>query len=66
MSDRKIEPREGIEVFVNERGTISIKQEYLDDEDTSVVVVHPDDVDRLIEFLKDTKIEALSIIKDKP
>lgn len=57
MAERKIQARDGIEVFVNQGGTISIKQDnMLDDEE--IVIVHPDDVDRLIEFLRDAKEEA--------
>jgi hypothetical protein len=46
----RIEPRPGIEVFTNKGGEISIKQIDVDSDD--VVVVHPDDVERLIEMLR--------------
>jgi hypothetical protein len=63
MSDRTIEPRDGIEVFVNKGGRISIKQEQLSayhgELEDVIVVVHPDDAPRLIEFLEDARQEAL-------
>lgn len=55
----KIPSRPGLEVFVNEGGTISIKQEEHDED--SIVVVHPGDVDRLVELLQVAKAEALEV-----
>ena len=55
----RIEPRPGLEVFLNEGGRISIKQIAWNDED-AMVVVHPDDVPRLIELLK----QQLSMIAE--
>jgi len=49
----KLDTRYGIEVFWNESGSISMQQ--LDTDDDGVVVVHPDDVDRLIDILKRTR-----------
>jgi SOS-response transcriptional repressor LexA len=47
----KIEPRPGLEVFTNQGGLITLKQEDPLGDDDHIVVVHPDDVDRLVEFL---------------
>jgi hypothetical protein len=59
MSDRVIPARDGIEVFLNESGTISIKQEdSMGHDEPCIVVVHPDDVDALVSFLQDVKQEA--------
>lgn len=44
----KLEPREGLEVYVNEQGSISIKQYVPWDDDPQVVVFHPDDAKWLI------------------
>lgn len=44
----KLEPREGLEVYVNEQGSISIKQEVHWDDEPQVVVFHPDDAKWLI------------------
>ena len=57
MGDWKIDTRDGLEVFLNDAGTISIKQDAAY-EDPSLVVVHPDDVDRLIGFLQAARDEA--------
>lgn len=47
----KLEPREGLEVYVNELGTISIKQENEWDDEPQVVVFHPDDAKWLIDAI---------------
>ena len=64
----KIPPRPGLEVFVNEGGTVSIKQIEsgypIDDE--SIVIVHPDDVPRLIKMLEEARDEAASFVPDEP
>ena len=53
MSDsQKIEPRLGLEVYTNELGTISIKQDDPLADYEMVVVVHPEDVDRLCSMLR--------------
>jgi hypothetical protein len=48
--------RSGLEVFVNEIGTITIRQDVdgrdVSTEDEPVVVVHPDDVSNLIRALE--------------
>lgn len=60
MTERRIPPREAIEVFVNENDTISIKQISLMGQDDCVVAVHPEDVPRLIQFLEETREEILN------
>lgn len=48
-----IHPRPGVEVYVNEGGTISIKQLPVSEADgEQIVAVHPDDLDELITILK--------------
>lgn len=47
----KLEPREGLEVYVNESGNISIKQEVSWDDEPQVVVFHPDDAKWLIDAI---------------
>lgn len=57
----RIEPRSGLEVFVNKRGLISIAQveaNTVPADEPSIVVVHPEDVPRLIEMLKRVAREA--------
>lgn len=54
----RIEPRAGLDVFVNHNGTISIAQiTELPDPEDPLVVVHPDDVPQLIRMLKTTLAE---------
>jgi hypothetical protein len=55
----RIEPRPGLEVFVNKSGTVSISQitDTFPNEDP-IVTVHPDDVPQLIRMLKATATEA--------
>jgi hypothetical protein len=53
MNDkRRIEPRPGLEVFPNEGGTISIKQIGALAGDEQIVVVHPEDVPKLVAMLE--------------
>ena len=57
----RIEPRSGLEVFLNKAGLISIAQveaNTVPADEPSVVVVHPGDVPRLIEMLKRVAREA--------
>jgi hypothetical protein len=46
--------RPALEVFVNEIGTITIRQD-ADGEEEPVVVVHPDDVSSVIRALEDAR-----------
>ena len=55
MSEFKVPTRDGFEVFPNQSGNISIKQDNPDD--PQIVVVHPDDIDTLIGFLNESKTE---------
>lgn len=59
----KIEPREGIEVYLNKAGGICIRQEsnYTDD---PVIFVHHEDVPRLIEHLEAVRQEALDFVPE--
>jgi hypothetical protein len=59
MTTRRIAPRDGIEVFVNERDTITLSQESQMGEDPATVEVHPEDVEKLVGFLKDAKRELM-------
>lgn len=54
----KLEPREGLEVFVNENGTVSIKQEVHWDEEAQIIVVHPDDAKWLVNAILKVAEEA--------
>jgi hypothetical protein len=49
--------RPALEVFVNESGTITIRQD-ADGEEEPVVVVHPDDVSSVIRALEDARSKA--------
>lgn len=61
----KIEPRLGVEVYVNQENTISIAnpdQENKHGEVQDVIVrIHPDYVDAVIEALQKCKAEILKI-----
>jgi hypothetical protein len=48
--------RAGLEVFINEGNTISLKQDDWPDEDV-VIAVHPDDVPRLISLLQEARAQ---------
>lgn len=55
----RIEPRPGIEVFVNKSGTVSIAQITRDfPNEDPIVTVHADDVPQLIRMLKGVAKEA--------
>jgi uncharacterized protein YlxW (UPF0749 family) len=58
MPKMNIPSRDGIAVFVNEGGTISIQQDRPLGDESDIVVVHPSDVQQLIEFLEAAKAEA--------
>jgi len=59
-NELRIEPRPGLEVFHNKGGRISIRQIDWTDAEEVIVVVHPDDVPRLIELLN----KQLSMISE--
>jgi hypothetical protein len=54
---RIIEERREVEVYVGQKGHVCIKQLNYNDEEM-LVLLHPDDVPRLIEFLKESQAEA--------
>jgi hypothetical protein len=56
-----IPPRPGLKVFVNRSNLISIEQIDADDPEAPIVVVYPDDVDRLISLLQNARQEAASL-----
>jgi hypothetical protein len=66
---QKIASRPGLEVYTNQEGTISISQDDPLGNDDRLVVVHPDDVDRLCEMLTSQRdamaAEAAEIEKQK-
>ena len=54
---RIIEERREVEVYVGQKGHVCIKQ--VDFEGTEMtVVMHPDDVPRMIDYLKESQAEA--------
>lgn len=57
---RVIEERKEIEVYAGQKGHVCIKQANWPDED-SLIVMHPDDVTSLIQYLKDAQAEAYVI-----
>jgi hypothetical protein len=57
--ERKVEPRDGFEVYISKANNICIKQVNLLDGET-VIIIHPDDVTKLIEFLQDAHQETLA------
>jgi hypothetical protein len=61
-----IEERKEVEVYAGDMGHVCIKQNGYPDED-SIIVVHPDDVSTLIQFLQEAQAEAYLIrVAEKP
>ena len=60
MSEWVIPMRDGIEVFVNKGGLISLKQLSEDPNSDVIVAVEPDDVPKLIRFLEAARQEAMN------
>lgn len=54
---RVIEERREIEVYAGQKGHVCIKQEDYKGEEM-LVIVHPDDVPRLIDYLREAQAEA--------
>jgi|GEM_PF-3242868 len=54
----KIEPREGVEVYVSVKCNVIIKQETSFGE--NMIIIHPDDVPKVIEFLQEALQQALN------
>ena len=59
----KIEPREGVEVYVGQNGHVCIKQESMSQEEM-IVVLHHEDIPKLIEYLEVVRQEALDFVPD--
>lgn len=59
MVTRKIPARDGLEVLVNDRGTITLRQELQMSEEPSTIEVHPEDVERLVSHLLDARAEVM-------
>lgn len=57
---RVIEERKEVEVYAGQRGHVCIKQIDFKEEEM-LVLLHPDDVPRLIEYLKEAQAEAYVI-----
>jgi hypothetical protein len=62
METRKIEPRDGAEVYVGAKGHVCIKQVTAMDE--SIVILHRDDIPELIQHLQATYQEALDFVPE--
>ncbi len=62
MEVRKIEPRDEIQVYVGARGHVCIKQIKCDEE--SIVIVHREDVEQLINHIKAVYQEAMDFVPE--
>jgi hypothetical protein len=56
-----IERRDEIEVYAGEKGHVCIKQEGALGEEDDLVILHPEDVPRLISFLQRVRQQAVEI-----
>lgn len=65
MKDMRIDPRPGLEVFVNQSGSITIAQIEIDRAEQNLVIVHPDDVPRLIEMLQIARKNAADFVSNE-
>jgi hypothetical protein len=65
MSDMQIPQRDAIKVFVTERSTISISQERPLDDEPDVIEVHPGDVEQLVNFLQQAKVQAEAALAEE-
>lgn len=63
--ERKMHRRDGLEVYINAAGTISIEMESPIGDENDIIAVHPDDLETLIGFLRETKLEIEAIQKDE-
>lgn len=61
----KIPPRDGVEVFVNQGGGVTIKQETMYDGEATISL-HLDEVLQLIELLKKVHQDALDFAAEEP
>ena len=57
---RIIEERQQVEVYAGDKGHVCVKQNGYP-EDDSIIIVHPDDVTKLIQFLQEAQAEAYLI-----
>lgn len=62
---RKIEPKEGVEIFVNKKCGITIRQESLYDQEENLVVIQKEDIPLFIEHLQAVYQEALECEPDE-
>ena len=62
---RQIESRDGLEVYASDAGLVCIKQVPTIAEE-QIVFIHPDDIDLLIDHLKEMQAEAYEIRKNPP
>jgi hypothetical protein len=56
----KIEPRAGLEVFINQRNYITIMTVDGTHGEKEMVQIHPDDIEALIEGLKEEKADFVA------
>ena len=56
IMERRIEPTDGLEIFANQSGTISIKQDTALGEE-NLVIIQPAHVDLIIKWLKEVAEE---------
>ena len=59
----KIEPREGVEVYVGRNGDVCIKQDSMSQEEI-IVMLHHEDVPKLIEHLESARQDALDFVPE--
>ena len=56
-----IEKRDGLEIYAGDTGLVVLKQaDYLGNDD-SVVLIHPDDIPQVIEYLTSVRADAYEI-----
>lgn len=68
MVERKIEPRPGVEIYISDKGYICIKQEQdypVGEGDDVIVLLEPNMIPKVIEFLRDTLDEYLDKVKQQ-
>jgi len=64
VSEWKIPPRLGVEVYLTQGNRIGITQSNPHDED-SIIVVHPDDISTLIGYLETAKQKLAGILEEE-
>ena len=63
MSERKIEPRYGCEVYVGKNGHVCIKQ-VTDFEGEKIIILHRDEALELIDHLREVHQEAMDFVPE--